>query len=97
MRSVGIEALGSRLGEYVRLAASGETVLVTDGDRAVAELGPLSEARRPARSDAFLADAARSGILTPPALAGSGPPPKPPPVARLDEVLAELDESRRDR
>ena len=27
----------------------------------------------------------------------TGAPPKPPPVARLDEVLAELDEARRDR
>ncbi len=33
----------------------------------------------------------------PPALSGSGPPPKPPPAARPDEVLAELDESRRGR
>ena len=97
MRSVGIKVLNSRLSEYVRLAASGETVLVTDRDRVVAELGPLRETRSPVLADAFLADAVRSGVLTPPALAGAGPPPKPPPVARLDEVLAELDESRRDR
>ena len=44
-----------------------------------------------------LAEEARSGVLTPPVLAGSGPPPRPAPVARLDEVLDELDESRRDR
>ena len=97
MRSVGIKVLNSRLSEYVRLAASGETILVTDRDRVVAELGPLRETRSPILADAFLADAVRSGVLTPPALAGSGPPPKPAPVARLDEVLAELDEHRRDR
>ena len=95
MRSVGIKALNNRLSEYVRLAASGETVLVTD--RVVAELGPLRESRSPVLADAFLAEAVRSGALAPPALAGSGPSPRPAPVAGLDEVLAELDERRRDR
>ena len=97
MRSVGIKVLNSRLSEYVRLASSGETILVTDRDRVVAELGPLRETRSPILADAFLADAVRSGVLSPPTMAGSGPPPKPAPVARLDEVLAELDENRRDR
>ena len=97
MRSVGIKVLNSRLSEYVRLAASGETILVTDRDRVVAELGPLRETRSPVLADAFLADAVRTGMLAPPALGGSGPPPKPPAVARLDEILAELDESRQDR
>ena len=97
MRSVGIKVLNSRLSEYVRLAASGETILVTDRDRVVAELGPLKETRSPILADAFLADAVRSGVLTPPTLAGSGPPPKPAPVGRLNEVLDELDENRRDR
>ena len=97
MRSVGIKALNNRLSEYVRLAAAGETILVTDRDRVVAELGPLRESRSPVLADAFLAEAVRSGVLAPPTLAGSGPPPKPAPVASLEEVLAELDESRRDR
>ena len=89
--------LNSRLSEYIRLARSGETILVTDRDRVVAELGPLRETRSPVLADAFLADAVRSGVLTPPTLGGSEPPPKPPPVARLNEILAELDENRRDR
>ncbi len=97
MRSVGIKALNNRLSEYVRLAAAGETILVTDRDRVVAELGPLRENRSPVLADAFLAEAVRSGALAPPALVGSGPPPRPIPVASLDEVLADLDESRRDR
>lgn len=92
MRSVGIELLNSRLSEYVRLAASGETILVTDRGRVVAELGPPRETRSPVLADAFLA-----GAVTPPTLSASGPPPTPPPVARLDEVLAELEENRRDR
>lgn len=48
MRSVGIKQLKARLSEYVRLAGSGEVVLVTDRDRVVAELGP---ARRQAAAD----------------------------------------------
>ena len=40
VRSVGIEVLSKRLSEYVRLAAAGETVLVTDGDRVVADICP---------------------------------------------------------
>lgn len=97
MRSVGIKVLNSRLSEYVRLAASGETILVTDRDRVVAELGPLRETRSPIVADALLAELVRVGVLTPPVAPPSGRPPKPPPVARLDELLAELDETRRDR
>ena len=97
MRAVGIKVLNSRLSEYVRLAASGETILVTDRDRVVAELGPLRETRSPILADAFLAEAVRSGVLTPAPAPASGPPPRPAPVAPLDEVLAELDENRRDR
>lgn len=92
MRSVGIKVLANRLSEYVRLAASGETILVTDRGRVVAELGPSGETRSP-----VLADALRIGVLTPPTLSGSGPPPRPEPVASLNEVLEELDEHRRDR
>lgn len=51
MRSVGIKQLKARLSEYVRLAGSGEVVLVTDRDRVVAELGP---ARRQAAEDGSL-------------------------------------------
>jgi len=98
MRSVGIEALSSKLSEYVRLASSGETILVTDRDQVIAELEPLRETRSPILADAFLAEAVRSGVLTPPRLTASGPPPpKPKPVSTLEEILADLDESRRDR
>ena len=97
MRSVGITILNSKLSEYVPLAASGETVLVTDRDQVVAELGPLRETRGPALADAFLAEMVRSGVLTPPRLTASGPTPRPEPVAPLDDILVDMDESRRDR
>ena len=97
MRSVGIRVFNSKLSEYVRLAASGEMILVTDRGQVVAELGPLRETRSPILADALLSEAVRSGVLTPPRLASSGTPPKPEPVATLEEVLADLDESRLDR
>ena len=68
MRSVGIKALNSRLSEYVRLAASGETILVTDRDRVVAELGPLRETRSPVFADAF---PGRRGAVRRPDAAGA--------------------------
>ena len=43
MRSVGLKVLKNKLSEYVRLAAGGETVLVTDRDRVVAEIVPPRE------------------------------------------------------
>ena len=56
MRSVGIKVLNSRLSEYLRLAAAGEVVLVTDRDRVVAEIGPPRETRSPLVADAVLAE-----------------------------------------
>ncbi len=97
MRSVGIKVLNNRLSEYVRLAASGETVLVTDRDRVVAEISPPRETRSPILADAFLAEAVRSGWLTPPALPATREPQPATPVARLTEILDELDADRSDR
>ncbi|MCE3246702.1 MAG: hypothetical protein K0R41_527 [Geminicoccaceae bacterium] len=42
MKVVGIKQLKARLSEYIRLAKAGETVLVTERDEVVAELGPSS-------------------------------------------------------
>lgn len=96
MRAIGIKALKDRLSEYVRLAAAGETVLVTDRDRVVAELGPPRPGRAEHASDAVLADAVRHGWLSPPLVSPDGPPPRYP-IAPLEELLRELDEDRADR
>jgi antitoxin (DNA-binding transcriptional repressor) of toxin-antitoxin stability system len=96
MRSVGLKVLKNKLSEYVRLAASGETVLVTDRDRVVAELVPPRETRSPLLADALLAEAVRKGWLTPPTLVSDEPPPRAP-VAPLDEILRELARERDER
>ena len=96
MHAVGLKVLKNRLSEYVRLAARGETVLVTDRDRVVAEIVPPREGRAPLAADARLAEAVRKGWITPPALGGTGAPPRAP-IARLRELLKELDDDRDDR
>jgi antitoxin (DNA-binding transcriptional repressor) of toxin-antitoxin stability system len=94
MRVVGIKVLKNKLSEYVRLVVTtGETVLVTDRDRVVAELVPPQAGRAPGVSDARLAHAVRQGWLTPP-VGAVGPVPAGPPVAPLSDLVAEL---RRDR
>lgn len=96
MRVVGIKQLKNKLSEYVKLAASGETILVTDRDRVVAELSPPSDGRSPAVADARYADLVRRGIITPARVKSTAPPPRLPTMS-LDELLAELDADREDR
>ena len=95
MRTVGIEALKDNAGEYVRAAASGEVVRVTDGDRVVAELGPPK--RWEAMSDEeFIVAAAREGWLTPAKRRGPLPPAEGLPTIPLERLLADLARDRED-
>jgi antitoxin (DNA-binding transcriptional repressor) of toxin-antitoxin stability system len=96
MRAVGLKVLKNRLSEYIRLAAGGETILVTDRDRVVAEIGPPAAGRATQLSDAMLAEAVRQGWLKPPALPSPGSPPRAP-VAPLADLLRELGEDRGER
>ena len=96
MRSVGLKLLKNKLSEYVRLAARGETVLITDRDRVVAEIVPPQTGRAPFLADALLAQAVRDGWLAPPVLGGDGPLPRKP-VMRFQDLMQELDHDREDR
>lgn len=96
MRAVGLKTLKNKLSEYVRLAARGETVLVTDRDRVVAEIVPPRRERAELLADAQLADAVRRGWLRPPVLPPGTAPPRHP-VAKLADILAELRADRDDR
>ena len=96
MRSVGLKVLKNKLSEYVRLVASGETVLITDRDRVVAELVPPAEGRSQTVDDVALAELVRRGWLTPP-LMGSGAAVPRHPVLPLTVLLDELDRDRADR
>jgi antitoxin (DNA-binding transcriptional repressor) of toxin-antitoxin stability system len=96
MRAVGLKVLKNKLSEYVRLAASGETVLVTDRDRVVAELSPPQKNRSPFLADALLAEAVRQGWISPPTLRSEGPPPRKP-VTSFRKLLGELEQDRGER
>jgi len=93
MRSVGLKVLKNKLSEYVRLAAAGETVLVTDRERVVAEIGP-PRGRRNLPDDELMARGVREGWLTPPRIAEAGPPLKVKPVMSLEQLIEELGQDR---
>ena len=96
MRVVGLKVLKNRLSEYVRLAAAGERVLVTDRDQVVAELIAPQAGTPETAGDAVLADAVRSGWLRPAVLpTGTIPPRKP--IATFAALMAELEQDRSDR
>lgn len=96
MKSVGLKVLKNKLSEYVRMAERGETVLVTDRDRVVAEIVPPEKTRSPLLADALLAEAVRQGWITPPALTSSAPPPRNP-VMSFRELKRQLADDRSDR
>jgi len=96
MRAVGLKVLKNKLSEYIRLAERGETVLVTDRDRVVAEIVPPERDRRPVLADALLAEAVRQGWISPPALTSTTPPPRNP-VMSFRELTRQLANDRSDR
>jgi antitoxin (DNA-binding transcriptional repressor) of toxin-antitoxin stability system len=61
MRVVGLKTLTNKLSEYIRAAAAGETMLVTDPNRVLAEIVPASARWHSVLADAMLADALRHG------------------------------------
>jgi antitoxin (DNA-binding transcriptional repressor) of toxin-antitoxin stability system len=81
MRSVGIKMLKNKLSEYVRLAAAGETVLITDHDKVVAQITAPDATRSPVLADALLAEAVRNGWVTPPLVCKPAAPAGKPRIA----------------
>jgi prevent-host-death family protein len=101
MRTVGLKILKNKLSEYVRLAAAGETVVITDRGRPVAEIVP-PHPHIPAGDgrplSAFELRGLREGWLRPATIRDGSPPPrKPIPGYTLEQLLADLDRDREDR
>lgn len=96
MRSVGLKVLKNKLSEYVRMAAGGETVLVTDRDRVVAELGPPRADRKTMTAQAQWDEMVRKGLITP-AKSRTGKPPPRKPIMSFEQLMRELAQDREDR
>ena len=94
MPTVGLKVLKNKLSEYIRRAAAGETVVVTDRNRIVAEIVPP---RQP-RPESVIERGVREGWIRP-AMRGPDWPPKgkPVPGLTLEKLLADLDRDREDR
>jgi prevent-host-death family protein len=100
MQKVGLKTLKNKLSEYVRLAASGETVVITDRGRPVAEIVPPRGDPPSAEGrllSAFEQRGLREGWLRPAVIRDGSPPPrKPIKGLTLEQLMAELDEDRED-
>jgi antitoxin (DNA-binding transcriptional repressor) of toxin-antitoxin stability system len=99
MKAVGIKQLKARLSEYVRLARAGETILVSDRDEVVAELGPpRHQPGEPDSLAALLERLADRGWLTRSSRTRSQWDWRPPaldlPPEAVDRLLDELREDR---
>jgi antitoxin (DNA-binding transcriptional repressor) of toxin-antitoxin stability system len=93
MRTVGLKSLKNKLSEYVRAAAAGETVVITDRGKVVAEIGPP---RR--KEETWRERGIREGWLTPAKRPFAPLPPRNPiPGYTLEQLLADLDRDREDR
>jgi antitoxin (DNA-binding transcriptional repressor) of toxin-antitoxin stability system len=99
MKVVGIKELKNKLSEYVKLAKSGEVVLVTDRGDVVAELRAPTPWKDPMMDNPWFAEQVRLGLITPRQI-----PPGTPldlehdgPRVPFEQLMRELDESREDR
>jgi prevent-host-death family protein len=94
MRKVGLKILKNKLSEYVRLAAAGETIVITDRGRAVAEIVPP---QRPAGLTSFEDKGVREGWLRPAQIRdGSFPPGRPIPGLKFERLMSDLARDRSD-
>ena len=95
MQKVGLKTLKNKLSEYVRLAASGETVIITDRGRTVAEIVPPQG--RPELTP-FEERGVREGWLRPAKRPFAPlPPGKPVPGLTFEKLMEDLDRDREDR
>lgn len=98
MRTVGLKVLKNKLSEYVRAAASGETVVITDRGHPIAELVAPRQVPDRYKDHPVLARGIREGWITPARNPGGEPPPPTPvPEITFDRLMADLARDRADR
>jgi antitoxin (DNA-binding transcriptional repressor) of toxin-antitoxin stability system len=95
MKTVGLKILKNKLSDYIRLAAAGETIAVTDRGRVVAEIAPPPSMTG---LTPFEEQGVREGWLSPARIRDGTPPPtKPVPGLTLEQLMADLERDRADR
>jgi prevent-host-death family protein len=93
MRTVGLKILKNKLSEYVRLAAAGETIVITDRGHTVAEIVPPR--REP---ESVIERGVREGWIRPATRGPDWPPRgKPVPGLTFEQLMADLERDREDR
>lgn len=97
MQSVGVKALKNKLSEYVRAAAAGETVLVTDRGQVVAELIAPRVRTDASPIEQRLGQLMRQALLAPAKVAPATPLSPRKPAAPMAELQRELDAARAER
>ncbi len=97
MHLVGIKTLKNKLSEYLRAVAAGETVLVTDRARVVAELIPPRVRSEESPAEQRMSELVRQGLVSPAKIPARARLPRRKPVAQLAAVLRELEASRAER
>jgi prevent-host-death family protein len=94
MTAVGLKVLKNKLAEYVRRATAGETIVITDRGRPVAELAPP----QPQKPESVIEKGIREGWITPAKRPFAPLPPRRPiPGYTIEQLLADLDRDREDR
>lgn len=93
MRKIGIKALKNDLSKYIRAAAAGETVLVTDRGQVVAEIVAPRISDDPLQFNPLLSEDVRRGRIVPAASSLYTPGPKIRAVSS-DAILRELRDDR---
>jgi prevent-host-death family protein len=98
MTIVGLKTLKNKLSEYVRRAGAGETIVITDRGRAVAEIIRAQEVPERYKDHPVLARGIREGWITPARNPGAPLPPRKPIAGyTLEQLLTDLDRDREDR
>ena len=96
MHTVGIKRLKDQLSKHIRAAAAGETVLVTDRGRVVAEIVAPRVSADALPAEQRMGELIRPNLVRPARRRLKGPPPRKP-IMTFDELMAEIDADRADR
>ena len=96
MRKVGIKALKNGLSGYIRAVAAGETLLVTDRDRVVAEIAPPRPSSEGTERERSWAELIGEVVITPARRPLDGPPESLN-IMAFEERMAQIAADREDR